>query len=97
MQIQVTSAAQRDLIEAQKWYETQSRGLGKDLIIAVDAVISLIQKHSTLPRLVLRDLRRVQTKRFPYAIYYEIREPDIIRVVAIFHTARDQSRLTSRH
>lgn len=97
MQIHVTSAAQRDLIEAHDWYEAQSSGLGKDLIFAVDTVFSLIQKQPKLPRLVLRDLRRVQTKRFPYAIYYEIRDPETVRVIAIFHTARNQRSLANRH
>ncbi|MCF3651044.1 type II toxin-antitoxin system RelE/ParE family toxin [Synoicihabitans lomoniglobus] len=96
MRIRVTSAAHRDLIEAHDWYEAESPGLGRALVTAVDTVFHFILEHPTLPRAVLRDLRRVHTKRFPYAIYYELRDHDTVRIVAVFHTARNQSSLATR-
>ncbi len=96
MQIRVTSAAQRDLAEAYDWYEDRSAGLGRTLIESVDSVFQFISKHPAVPRIVLRDLRCVHTKRFPYAVYYQICDDDVARIVAVFHTARDRLTLTKR-
>ncbi|MCB1104097.1 MAG: type II toxin-antitoxin system RelE/ParE family toxin [Opitutaceae bacterium] len=96
MQIQVTSAAQRDLIEAYDWYENRSAGLGRALIQSVDTVFAFIRRHPTVPRIVLRDLRCVHAKRFPYAIYYQIRECHTARIVAVLHTSRDRIALIPR-
>jgi hypothetical protein len=43
-----------------------------------------------------RRLRRVLTKRFPYAVYYELCAGQVVRVVAIMHTAMDNARLDER-
>ena len=96
MKIIVTSAAQRDLIDAYEWYQTTSPGLGGRFIAAVDTLFDFIRQHPSLSRAVLRDLRRIHTKRFPYAVYYEVRDSGTIRIIAIFHTARDQPSLASR-
>jgi plasmid stabilization system protein ParE len=96
MKLQVTSAAQRDLVEAYSWYEAQAHGLGKAMIATVDAAFDFIQRHPRLPRITLRDLRRLHTKRFPYVIYYTIPDEETVRIIAVFHTARDRRNLTSR-
>lgn len=80
--------AESDLREAYTWYENQSKGLGADLILCVDAALSLIQRSPELYAQVHKNIRRVLTRRFPYGIFY-IAEVDKIIVLAVFHVKRN--------
>lgn len=95
-QLRVTSAANADLAEAHDWYEHQSPGLGKEFLRSVDAALGFITRHPELLTPVHRHLRRALTKRFPYAIYYEVVNASTIRVVGVMHTAMDKDRLGAR-
>jgi plasmid stabilization system protein ParE len=94
--IRLTSAACADLAKAHDWYERQSIGLGKEFLRSVEAALAFIERHPELLAPVYRHLRRVLTKRFPYAIYYENRDTNSVRVVAVLHTAMDTGRLRER-
>jgi plasmid stabilization system protein ParE len=54
----------------------------------VDETVARIVKNPRVFPVVLNDIRRAIVKRFPYAIYYEIRENELL-VLAIFHSKRD--------
>lgn len=96
VELRVTSAASADLVAAHDWYERQSPGLGKEFIRAVDAAFAFIERHPELLAPAHRHLRRVLTKRFPYAVYYETLGAQTVRVIAVFHTAMDKARLGER-
>lgn len=96
IQVRPTSAAHADLIQAHDWYERQSPGLGKEFVRAVDAAMAVIERNPDLLAPVYRDLRRVLTKRFPYAIYYSLPESGIAKVIAVMHTGMDRARLNPR-
>jgi len=95
-QVRVTSTASQDLVQAHDWYELQSPGLGKEFVRTVDAALAFIERNPTLFGLAYRDLRRVLTKRFPYAVYYQCPDAQTARVVAVLHTAMDKARLNPR-
>jgi len=95
-ELRIISAASADLAKAHDWYEHQSPGLGKEFNRSVDAAFAFIELHPDMLSPVYRHLRRVLTKRFPYAVYYELREGQEVRVVAILHTAMDKARLDER-
>lgn len=84
------------MVQAHDWYEQQSPGLGKEFVRTVDAVLAVIERNPTLFGPVYRDLRRVLTKRFPYAVYYQCPDAQTARVVAVLHTAMDKARLNPR-
>lgn len=96
VQVRVTSAASQDLVQAHDWYEQQSPGLGKEFVRTVDAVFAFIERDPMLFGPTYRDLRRVLTKRFPYAVYYQCADAQTARVVAVLHTAMDKARLNPR-
>lgn len=96
VELRITSAAEVDLVAAHDWYERQSPGLGKEFVRSVDAAFAFIQRHPELLAPVHRHLRRALTKRFPYAVYYEVAAPDTVRVLAVMHTAMGATRLESR-
>lgn len=80
--------AESDLQEAYAWYENQSKGLGADFILCVDAALSLIQRSPELYAQIHKNIRRVLTRRFPYGIFY-IAEVDKIIVLAVLHVKRN--------
>ncbi len=88
--IRLDEEAQEELAAAQEWYESQFRGLGNDLVAAIDAVLQRIQKNPTRFALVLprrSGVRRVVLQGFPFTtIYMEF--PEEIRVLAVAHHRR---------
>jgi plasmid stabilization system protein ParE len=83
----LTELAQKDIYDSEKFYEDQSPNLGvyfyDSLISDLDALkfyAGIHQKYFGFHRMI--------TKRFPYAIYYEI-ESDLVVVHAVLHTRRD--------
>ena len=85
--LSLTDLSQEDIYASQDFYEAQSPNLGVyfyDSIIAdLDALkfyAGIHQKHFGLYRMI--------TKRFPYAIYYDI-EDELVVVHAVLHTRRD--------
>ncbi len=84
-----TRAAVHELIEAQEWYERESRGLGRLFRGAVNA---LVQRLSANPRqfpIVYRNVRRALLRRFPYALMFVLEPNESLTVIACFHGSRD--------
>ena len=80
--------AESDLQEAYTWYEDQSKGLGADFILCVDAALSSIQRSPELYAQVHKNIRRALTRRYPYGIFY-IAEVDKIIILAVLHVKRN--------
>lgn len=72
---------------------------GKALIWAfmqrVDQTLRSIVAAPRLYPTVYRSLRRVVMRQFPFAIFYESNEDEIV-VFAVYHSRRDPERLISR-
>ena len=84
----VLPAARADLLDAQSWYERQSRGLGGRFRAAVDdQMLRLEDDPMRFPR-VLEDIRRVRLNRFPYALFFRV-AGDSVAVMACFHARRE--------
>ncbi|MGE5610185.1 MAG: type II toxin-antitoxin system RelE/ParE family toxin [Bacillota bacterium] len=87
--------AEAELAEAYRWYEDRREGLGKDLLLSVEASLTAIQRSPYSYPLVYKDVRRSLIKRFPYGIYYLVEETRIV-VIAVFHAKRDPRRWQDR-
>lgn len=82
-------AAQRDIAEARRWYE--SRGgpsLGERFVAAVAASLRHVERHPEAHPVVHRDRRRALVARFPYMLLYAI-EPGQLFVYRCVHLHRD--------
>ena len=86
--LRLTPEAELDLDEAHAWYLEQRPGLGGQFLRAVDACIGAILHHPEAYQLVDRKMRRALLRRFPYAVFFEVGEAEIL-VYAVFHCARD--------
>jgi plasmid stabilization system protein ParE len=87
--------AAEDFDEAFRWYETRRSGLGvafaKDAADKIDSLLRFPLAHPA----VLKDIRRVILRRFPYGVYYLV-EGERIVVLAVLHLRRDTLALLLR-
>jgi plasmid stabilization system protein ParE len=83
----VRPESEREIQEAFDWYEERSEGLGADFLRAADACLSGVQRSPEAYQVVHGEIRRALLRRFPYALFYLIRENEII-VLACFHIKR---------
>lgn len=88
MRIRFHPEAELEISDAIQWYEYQRKGLGSEFLICIDEAIEKIKRVPQLFPLVHRNIRRVVVRRFPFAVFYEIKELEI-RVLAVFHSRRD--------
>ncbi len=78
-----------------RWYEQRRAGLGRGFLGEVEKVLAEIAANPARFGFVDADIREGLLRRFPYAIYYRVLA-DRIRVLAVYHTARDPSGWQSR-
>jgi len=79
---------EEDVISGYFWYEGKARGLGEEFLRIFYASANNLSRNPLLYQKVYGDFRRLLLKRFPYAIYFQIKENEII-VFGLFHCARD--------
>lgn len=76
-----------DVDVAYAWYEQQRSGLGEAFLSALQAALDDISRHAEAYAVVYRSTRARLTVRFPFVIYYRIRE-EIVEIVAVLHGRR---------
>lgn len=80
--------AEEDLLDAYRWYEQQSKGLGMEFLRSVDACISSIERTPEAYPVVYNNIRRALLRRFPYGLFYVVQE-NAITILACFHFRRN--------
>ena len=93
--MQVRRAAEIDLAAAQKWYETQRRGLGAEFHQAVSQVFARLTNNPLIYPAIYRDVRRAVVHRFPYLIWYSVLGEDLT-VLACTHSRLRPNKALSR-
>lgn len=88
-QIQILPRALHDGLEARQWYEDQREGLGYEFDQTLEAAMISIDRFPELFPKVVDDVRRCLLGRFPYGIFYESHQNNLIVIVAILHVSRD--------
>ena len=79
---------EEDVISGYSWYEDKARGLGEEFLRIFYAAANNLSRNPFLYQKVYGDFRRLLLRRFPYAIYFLIKENEII-VFGLFHCARN--------
>jgi len=88
----VLDEAEDELIEAEKWYERQRPGLGREFRTAIDEGMERLLKAPLAASPIVNlppsiSARRVLVKRFPYSIVF-IEHGEDLWVVAFAHHRR---------
>ena len=94
MRIEILDAAEKDLIDAFKFYERQSSGLGDYFLDPLFSDIESLHLYAGIHALHF-GYHRLLSKRFPFAIYYRIQE-DVIRVYAVLDCRRNPAWIRNR-
>ena len=93
--VKFTAEADDDIASAYYWYEEREIGLGEEFLRAIAARISLILRHPEMFPVALDNVRRAILRRFPYEIFYEVVENDLI-VHAAFACSQCRSALSTK-
>ena len=87
MQLVFRPEAQKELLEAQTWYEERSPGLGFEFARAVDVAVGrALRMPLAFPR-IEAEFRHVIARKFPYSIIYHPTQMELV-VVSCFHHRR---------
>ena len=79
---------EEDIIGGYIWYESKSPGLGDEFLHMFYACAGEIPRNPLRYAKIYNELRRCLLRRFPYAIYFMIKDEQVI-VFGLFHCARD--------
>jgi plasmid stabilization system protein ParE len=93
--VRLKLSAVEDLAEGFAWYERQRTGLGDEFLDALRECVESITRHPRGNAVALNKVRRALVSRFPYSVFYEPMDEEII-VRAIFHNARRPARWRKR-
>jgi len=85
--IRLRPRAEADLADAFAWYEERLPGLGTLFVRSVDACLTRVQRYPEASPEVHQRVRRAPLRRFPYGVFYVIRQ-DRIDVLAVYHARR---------
>ncbi len=81
-------AAKVEFEDAAVWYDERRPGLGEEFIHEIEQAVAQAAAAPSRYPIVLRDIRRTVTRRFPYSIYFRMRG-DALIVLAVFHGRRN--------
>ena len=90
-----TPEAEEDADNGYFWYESRRIGLGREFLTAVDACIQSISRNPKLYQVIYKIYCRAIVRRFPYAVFYEETESEII-VYAVFDCRQDPEKWRER-
>lgn len=88
MAVRFHPEADAEFHEALEWYAHQRVGLDAEFMRCVDVLMARIERHPQQFPVILRGVRRALVKRFPYAIFFEANEREIM-ILAVFHVRRN--------
>lgn len=81
-----------DLQDAFDWYEEQRSGLGWELKDDFKLHVGILARDAQLYAVRFADVRRLNLDRFPYGLFYVIREPEVW-LLAVLHGSRDTEKV----
>ncbi|MCG8418224.1 MAG: type II toxin-antitoxin system RelE/ParE family toxin [Proteobacteria bacterium] len=84
--------ARTDLIDAQRWYDSKERGLGRRFRQSVDEGVARVMRLPLAAPLwpgidTELNVRKYVLRRFPYSIAYLL-QGDVITILAVAHQRR---------
>jgi plasmid stabilization system protein ParE len=95
MRVEITRSAETDLLQGAAFYERQQAGIGDYFLDSLFADIDALSLYGGIHPKPDGRLHRTLAKRFPFAIYYALRE-DIATVVAVLDCRQNPASITER-
>jgi plasmid stabilization system protein ParE len=86
--VEFRKEALEDLLNTIAWYEKQVPGLGDEFYLAFSNEIRIFRHNPLIYAPKYREIRKAITKRFPYIIYFIVKPPEIVIIIAVLHMKR---------
>jgi hypothetical protein len=80
--------AQKEYLEAHRWYAARSLEAANNLTLAVDHAVSRLRKNPQGLSKIAKQFRYARVMGFPYILIFREIEPRIIHIHAMAHTSR---------
>ena len=93
MKIEILSSAMTDLAEGRQFYDKQSEGLGEYFFDSLFSDIDALTLYAGIHP-IFYDYHRMLSKRFPYAIYYKLKEKSVATVWRVLDLRRNPKKIT---
>ena len=90
-----TMAAREEMLDAMGWYDARRGGLGMRFAAEVDVLVARMAENPQQFTPAGKGVRRAALRDFPYGLYF-LTKPDLIQVIACFHSIRDPRRWQER-
>ena len=94
-EVRLRPEAEQDLSDAATWYEEQRQGLGHEFLDEALTMLSTVAETPLMYPNIHRNTRRAVIHRFPFCIYYRVKDTTIV-VVAVMHGSRNPRRWKNR-
>ena len=95
MRVRLSPAAENDVRDIYAWYKKQGEDLSLQFKRALGDCLERVGNHPTAYAKVHGEVRRALLHRFPYCVFYVIRESEV-GVLGVFHGHRDPKTWQSR-
>lgn len=99
MDVRIARSAERDLLQGHVFYEQQQAGIGDYFLDSLFADIDALALYAGIhPKPLtgrLQHLHRTFATRFPFAVYYEVRD-DVVTVLAVLDCRQNPASITKR-
>ncbi|MBI1956500.1 MAG: type II toxin-antitoxin system RelE/ParE family toxin [Acidobacteria bacterium] len=93
--MRLSPPAERDVRDIYIWYKTQSESLASQFRNSLEDCLERVRQNPTGYAKVHGEVRRALLRRFPYCVFYVIREWEV-GVLGVFHGHRDPKTWQSR-
>ena len=87
MRIEYHPAIEHEIREIKEYYDECSNGLGEEFLDEFEHHILEVASSPFQWMIATKDIRRSLMKRFPYVIYFRVKQ-DILRVIVVKHQRR---------
>ena len=95
MKIKILDLAKLDLLDGFHFYEEQQTGLGSYFLTSLYSDIESLRLYAGIHMKPHKDLHRLLSKRFPFAVYYKVQGGTVF-VHAVVDCRRDPAWIRQR-
>lgn len=85
--VRFLEAAWAEMVEAGKYYNSKSQGLGSDFLDALQRTVEGIGENPLLGEVAHQSIRRKLVTRWPYSVLYQVEDDELV-IYAIMHHRR---------
>jgi plasmid stabilization system protein ParE len=93
--LSIRKEAEADIAEAYQYYESCRENLGSDFILCIEESISRIKKNPRQYKIIYKNVHRALVRRFPYGIYYILKDDRII-ILGVLHARKNPKHWQTR-